>query len=153
MVHWVNRHSHLKNPNFVALRCSWVCFYVIIHLYYEASSYRFCSIWLNLSRKYSSVYIRNYPAVLFIVRSSINTSDPVPLTAIHVPDHLVWQMMWYAWGHELSFSFPYSFLSIILGHVNLGNICLKNPVTEVGRVSSKLKSGLSGLKCYQWFAF
>lgn len=37
-------------------------FWVIIYLFCEAPSYQFCSSWLNLSIKYSSIYFRIQPA-------------------------------------------------------------------------------------------
>lgn len=44
------------------LGCFHALFWVIIHLYFEAQSYHSCRIWLNLRRKYSSIYYRIRPA-------------------------------------------------------------------------------------------
>ena len=42
-----------------------VCFGFSIHLHYEAPSYQFCSIWLNVSRQYSPIHLRIPLAISF----------------------------------------------------------------------------------------
>lgn len=58
--------GHLRTLLFFALRSFWVAFVLflaIIHLYSEALSHnQFCSIWLNLKRKYMSRHFRINPA-------------------------------------------------------------------------------------------
>uniref|UniRef100_A0A3Q3WRJ5 AIG1-type G domain-containing protein n=1 Tax=Mola mola TaxID=94237 RepID=A0A3Q3WRJ5_MOLML len=70
----------MKNIPFLCLQkvlnCCRRMFKFIIHLHCEAPSCQFCSIWLNVSREYSPIPLRIYPA------TSVS-SEPVPLAAIH----------------------------------------------------------------------
>ncbi len=88
------------------LGCFCWMFWLIVHLYYEAPSNQLCCICLNLVREYIPIHFRIYPA--------INTSNPVPLEAMHAHAitllHRVSQMMLCALDHELfqAFSIPFS---------------------------------------------
>ncbi len=87
----------------------------IVHLYYEAPPNQLCCIWLNLSREYITIHFRILPLLLSSVTSSINTSNPAPLEAMHAHAitllHRVLQMMLYALDHELFQAFCILFSS------------------------------------------
>ncbi len=98
--------------------------FAIVHLYYEAPSNQLCCIWLNLGRQYIPVHFR---MLLSSVISSVNTSNPVPLEAMHAHVitllHHVSQMMLCAWIMSCSKSSPYFFLPVILVQVDLNFSC------------------------------
>ncbi len=68
-----------------------------------SASNQLCLIWLNLDREYIPVHLRIHPAAS--VTSSLNTSNPVPLEAMHAHAttllHHVSQMMLNALDREL----------------------------------------------------
>ncbi len=97
------------------LGCFCCMFWVIVHLYYDALSNQLCAfdwIWAESIYLYTSEWIR---LLLSSVTSSLNTSNPVPLEAMH--DHAITllhhvsQMMLYALDHELFQAFSILFSS------------------------------------------
>ncbi len=64
-----------------------------------------CCIWLNLGRECIPIHFRILPLLLSSVTSSLNTSNPVPLEAMHALVitllHHVSQMMLYALDYQL----------------------------------------------------
>ncbi len=86
------------------LGCFCCMFWVIVHLYYEVPPNQFCSIWLNLGRGYIPI-LQNSSGCFCPVTSSLNTSNLVPMEAMHAHAitllHHVSQMMLYALDHKL----------------------------------------------------
>ncbi len=80
-------------------------FWAVVHLYYEAPPNQLCWIWLNLGRECIPIHFRILPLLLSSVTSSLNTSNPVPLEAMHALVitllHHVSQMMLYALDYQL----------------------------------------------------
>ncbi len=89
-------------------------------------------IWAESISLYTSEFIR---LLLSSVTSSLNTSNPVPLEAMHSYAitllHHVSQMMLYALDHELFQAFSILFLPVILVQVDLNFSRPKNAFPEV----------------------
>lgn len=70
---------------YVGLGCLRSMCWLIFSLYSEAPSNQLCSIWLNLSRKYTSELIRSPQST---VAPSVNSSEPVPRQpCVPMPSH------------------------------------------------------------------
>ncbi len=89
-------------------------------------------IWADSISLYTSEFFR---LLLSYVTSSLNTSNPVPLEAMHAHAitllHHVSQMMFYALDHELFQDFSILFLLVILVQVDLNFSHPKNAFPEV----------------------
>lgn len=101
MINWLDWLLHLGRFSFFELRSSRAGLALIVYVYCEVLSYRFCNFWLNLSRTGRNSLF------LLAVTSLINTSYSVPLVVIHARDHHTSEIMWNALDHKpCSMFFP-----------------------------------------------
>ncbi len=121
----------LKNDPFLLL------LYVLGHRPFVLCSAVQSSL-LHLTESGQRVYLYTsefFWLLLSSVTSSLNTSNPVPLEAMHAHAitllHHVSQMILCAFDHELFQSFSVLFLSVILVQVDLNFSCPKNAFPDV----------------------
>ncbi len=132
---------HWRIFHFFAFKKSWVAFVVCLGSLsictVKHASYRFCSIWLNVSRGYSLKDLRIHPATSvssYIInkhqwaRSIGSHTCPCYNTATSMFD--TWCGV--LWIMSCSFLSPYFSLPISLVQVNYGFISLKNCIPEHG---------------------